>query len=217
MRLAPFSIPTPKLLGFFVVSLGTLLACGGSSEKSSDDGLDGAEASTVECPTIDYCALRCSGEKTPLYPATCPMPDDCPCLKGIVSRKDWSGTYFLEDSSYAANLLLEADGTFRWTVDGCGVQAGDCGLWAREQPNSIELMPSQGHDALGWVDGSTSAMILVADVDDGNDDLVVSLPTVGEKPLAQRWRKGRVCATCSGATESADVQACAEPVAARCR
>jgi hypothetical protein len=193
-------------------------ACGGSAASNAGGERSGAVAAG-SCPEIDYCALRCSGQETPLYPAECTIPA-CACLPGTTPRDDWAGTYHVAGAADAVNLVLEADGTFRWTLDGCDFGDGDCGVWKKSQPHTIVLLSSAAtaNATFAWNMGVGVSETTRLDVStDASGDLIVSLPQEGAKPTAQRWVKGRVCAICEGGDGPSGQQACTEPVAARCR
>ncbi len=209
-----------RLLGFCIAAMLIVVACGGGVESGPGTGTpngNGPTAGGVDCSaTAGYCDLRCSGKDTPLYPAQCALPA-CPCLVGTTPRAEWAGTYFVPDKVDATNLVLEADGTFRWTIDGCDFGGGDCGVWKRSQPHTIVLLPSPGKTKFNWNGGvGVSAVTEMNVVGDPSGDLVMQISSPGEKPLAQRWKQGRVCAVCGGGLGPTGQKQCTEPVNPRC-
>jgi hypothetical protein len=210
-----------RVLVFSVAAALIVVACGGGVESGPATGAPsgtGMPAGGADCSgTATYCDLRCAGKDTPLFPAPCALPA-CPCLAGITPRAEWTGTYFMPDKVHATNLVLEADGTFHWTSDGCELDGGDCGVWKRSQPHTIVLLPATGKTEFGWNGGvGTSPVTQMNVVGDPSGDLVMEIRSPGEKPLAQRWKQGRVCAVCGGATGPTGQKPCTEPVARRCR
>lgn len=204
-----------RLLGFLIAASLIVVACGGGVESAPGSG---APAGGVDCSgTSSYCDRRCSGQDTPLFSAQCPLPA-CPCLVGTTPRVEWAGTYFVPDKVDATNLVLEADGTFRWTIDGCDFSGGDCGIWKRSQPHTIVLLPSPGKAQFAW-DGreGAGAVTQMNVVGDANGDLVMPISVPGAKPLAQRWKQGRVCVVCGGGTGPTGQKQCTEAVERRCR
>ncbi len=207
----------------FVVSVlsacaAVLSACGGGVESMPGAGTPAG----VDCSaTASYCKLRCTpGADASLYPAQCPLPS-CPCLVGITPRNDWAGTYHLPDQADASNLVLDADGTFRWTIEGCDLGGGDCGTWKRSQPHTIVLQPSPGKASFQWSSGGgispTTALNVSSNA--GSADLVIEVPQKGEKPTVARWKPGRVCAVCGGGAGPTGQKACTDavPVPAQCK
>jgi hypothetical protein len=212
------------VLSVLAASALVLSACGGGVESTSSSSSGttpgGANAAGVDCSaTADYCKVRCTpGTDAPLYPAQCPLPS-CPCLVGITPRADWAGTYYLPDQADASNLVLEPDGTFHWTIEGCDFGGGDCGTWKRSQPHTIVLQPSPGKTTFQWGSGggvsATTSVNIASNA--GSTDLVVDVPQQGAKPLAARWKLGRICAVCGGGTGPTGQKACTDPVPAQCK
>lgn len=224
------------VLRFFVSLLASsallLAACGGGVESTSSSssgttpggggssGSSGAAAPGVDCSaTADFCNVRCTpGANAPLYPAQCPLPS-CPCLVGITPRNEWAGTYYLPDQADASNLVLDADGTFHWTIEGCDFGGGDCGTWKRSQPHTIVLQPSPGKPTFQWASGGGVGQVASVNVasNAGSTDLVIDVPQKGEKPTVARWKQGRVCAVCGGGTGPTGQKQCTDPVPSQCR
>lgn len=201
----------------FLGAVGVLAAsCGGNIEHgtNANPNTNANSAQPSDCPNVDYCGLRCSGKETPLYPAHCDVPK-CGCVP-VASHDDWAGTYYLPDHVDAANLVIDADGSFHWTMDGCDYVGGDCGRWMKSQPQSIVLLPA-GTDSFFWSSGSSvvKQQTQLDVVGEPNGDLVVSIASPGFKAEAQRWKKGRLCVACTG--DSITQRQCTDPVEARCR
>lgn len=199
-----------RTAGVALVGL-SIAACGGNVANAETGAASSGAA--VECPVVDYCGLRCSGQATPLYPPSCNIPA-CSCVP-VAPHDDWVGTYHRPDESNAVNLVLEGDGTFRWTIDGCDVTSGDCGQWRKSQPHTIVLLSSK--PTFLWSErGGTSEVSKLDVVGEPNGDLVIMMPSPGAKPTAQRWKRGRVCAACERGN-AASHETCNAPVPARCR
>ena len=112
------------------------------------------------------------------------------------------GTYHLPGKN-AHNLVLAADGTFRWSVEGCSFIGGDNGRW---QPvaDGVVLWPR----GTGWLERDPSPRFLwgragffAHQVDRllvraGPDGSVRIEGTVGGEHIDERWSRGRVCVPC---------------------
>lgn len=195
------------------IVLVAIAACGGKSSSSSS-----SSSAADDCPKVDYCALRCSStpQDTPLYPPHCNIPS-CSCLVGVTARDEWAGTYSLDSSVDAVNVVLEDDGTFHWTLDACDAQGGDCGEWRKSQPHVIVLLPAAGKKSFDWPSGEgvgEETRLLVTSLPGGG--ISVEHHEDGEKPTFRAWTPGHLCATCGGAS-GVTKSACTTPIERRCR
>src|SRR5262245_51998676 len=91
------------------------------------------------------------------------------------------------------NMAVEADGTFRWRINGCDFGGGDCGRWKREG-EKIVLSPAQGKSSLEWsVDTGFKTQVSNVTVTSSVEGKIVVAGTIAAsgKPFTQTWTRGR--------------------------
>jgi hypothetical protein len=118
-----------------------------------------------------------------------------------------AGVYHLPERIDAADLQLNADGSFRWVVFGCDFGGGDLGRW-RSGGDSLTLLPREGRGKLRWFGNAALAEVESVTLRASDDGLEVS---VGDE--LQTWRAGGLCAICGGGLGPTGVEACDDPFA----
>lgn len=116
----------------------------------------------------------------------------------------------------ATNLEIKADGTFRWTIEGCDFGGGDCGVWKAHPEGGIVLRPAAGDTSFEWMGSGfrdAASALRVTRV----GDTVVIRGTVGGEVRDQKWELGRVCAQCGGTLGPTGQNACDVPLPDVCQ
>jgi hypothetical protein len=124
------------------------------------------------------------------------------------------GIYHLSQVD-ATNLELRADGTYRWTIEGCDFGGGQCGYWKKAL--SGEVMLSAGDADLEWSwDGSFKQKMRWLSVTKTADGVRVVGETSSSQKVTQDWKTGRSCAVCGGNLGPTGQKECTEPLPEVC-
>lgn len=151
----------------------------------------------------------CTGGATPIgdqasAPASAPG-DATPAAPDPVV-----GVYHLSQVD-ATNLQLDADGTFRWTIEGCDYGGGQCGRWTKDAAG--EIMLSAGDAELEWSwDGSFKQGMRWLRVSKTSDGVHVEGETTSSEHVRQEWKAGRACAVCGGNLGPTGQSECNDPL-----
>ena len=105
----------------------------------------------------------------------------------------------------ALNLVIDANGTYRWHRDDCAAQSGACGRWTRSG-DMIALSGESGFGEFPWVVGTLAEPVAAARVSLAADGSGVVVRGMGGgragRPFEQTWTRGAACATCAGGMQS---------------
>lgn len=162
-------------------------------------------------PLVLVTALAaCTGGATPIGDEPTSPAASAPTESTPTAPDPVVGVYHLSQVD-ATNLQLDADGTFRWTIEGCDFGGGQCGTWTKNA--SGEIMLSAGDAELEWSwDGSFRQGMRWLRVSKTADGVHVEGETTSSEHVTQEWEAGRSCAVCGGNLGPTGQNECTDPL-----
>lgn len=111
----------------------------------------------------------------------------------------------------ATNLRIDANGWFRWSIDGCDFGGGDGGRWEPHPEGGIVLKPGPGYDFFEWsADGFRDHAVALRLTRTG-DTIQVSGTMENGDVIEQTWKEGCVCPVCGGNLGPTGQGSCSSP------
>jgi hypothetical protein len=107
------------------------------------------------------------------------------------------GAYHEAGEGDALNLVIDADGTWRWTINGCDFKGSACGTWAKNGDRLELSAPDAGKNA--WINdvGLVDILGTLGATAQGDEMVITGRVDAGEvRGLEQRWQRGAVCPVC---------------------